>query len=269
MLQRQGQSDTDLLQALRKASSELSSPVNARRRRHGAAASSIVESASHVSGRRSMLSDSSYSSSYSKSAGMSLRDMQKQVQNAAMERYISSLEKEAKEASADGNQWRKTIQGSVDMEKTEKARRRELAEQNQIALRSQIENNKSRRAEQRRSLTQDGSMHSFPLFTETFISEDEVAAYRKDQKKALREELDQQMETTKLLRGLEEKKHADIAVEKQAENLEKMMHERGVERDRRSKMSREIVKEWDRDVRMRSLKKAIETNQNGGHPVKS
>merc|ERR1719350_69020 len=104
-------------------------------------------------------------------------------------------------------------------------------------------------------------MHSFPLFTETFISEEEVASYRKDQKKALREELDQQMQTTKLLRSLEEKKHADIAVEKEAENLEKMMHERGVERDRRTKLSREMVKSWDRDVRMKSLKKAILTSQ--------
>merc|ERR1712151_667909 len=184
--------------------------------------------------------------------------MQKHVQNAAMDRYISSLEKQAKEAAEYGGFWQRTIQGGMDEEKNESNRRRELCRHNQIALRNQIEDNKIRRAETRKEIIHSDSMHSFPLFTETFISEDEVAQYRKDQKKAWREELDQQMLTNKTIRNVEEKKHTDVMIAKQAENITKMANDRGVERDRRTKQAQEMVKAWDRDVRLRSLKKAIQ-----------
>merc|ERR1711972_40639 len=212
-----------------------------------------------MGGRRSMLSGTeSYASGYSRSQGMSLQDMQKHVQNAAMDRYISSLEKQAKEASEYGGTWHKTVQSNLDEQKNEVHRRRELCQQNQLALRNQIEENKIRRADSRKEAIQNDSLHSFPLFTETFISEEEVSAYRKNQKKAWREELDQQMLTSKMLRNLEEKKHADIAVTKQAENLLKMNQDKGRERERLAKQAQEMIKSWDRDIRLKDLKKAVQ-----------
>merc|ERR1712046_279353 len=103
---------------------------------------------------------------------MTLQDMQKHVQNAAMDRYISTLEKQAKEAQEYGGNWQRTVQSGLDEEKNEGRRRRDLCQTNQIALRNQIEESKMRRADSRKEAIQNGSLRSFPLFTETFISEE-------------------------------------------------------------------------------------------------
>merc|ERR1719433_2678540 len=109
MLHRNGRSDTDLLHEIRKAAtSELSSHGGNKHRRNRAG-SSVTDGHSHISGRRSMLSTDSYASGYSRSQGMSLKDMQKHVQNAAMDRYISSLEKQAKEAADYGGSWQRKL----------------------------------------------------------------------------------------------------------------------------------------------------------------
>merc|ERR1712039_267055 len=149
-----------------------------------------------------------------------------------------------------------------DLEKNESRRRRELCQRNQALLLNQIEENKLRRANSRKERIQNDSMHSFPLFTETFISEEEVANYRKNQKNALRQELDQQIYITKMLQNLEEKKHKDIAMSNQAENLVNMAHERGVTRDLFVKQAQEMMKSWDRDIRLKGLEKAIQTDGN-------
>lgn len=196
---------------------------------------------------------------------MTLQEMQQHVQEEAMGRYVASLGHEAKEAVAETKLWGRTLQSGVDQDALENRRRRELCHENQLRLQEQIELNKVRRADTRKDYIEAASLHSFPLFTETFISETEVEAYRKRQKEQWREELDQQRMTNQMLRNIEEKKHYDGAIRRHHENVRSMVRERGLERERLHQQGRELVNAWDREVRLKSLKKAIHSGKDVVH----
>lgn len=182
-----------------------------------------------------------------------------------MDRYMKALKASAEEANQDRRLWGRTLQGNLDEEQQEQRRRRDIARENQLQVQAQIESNKSRRAETRKDFIEAASLHSFPLFTETFISETEVEAWRKGQKDAWRQELDQQSQTIKMLRNLEEKKHHDAALARQKVNVDSMTRDRRQEHSRLKKQGRELMQSWDRDVQLRCLKKAIHSGKDVLH----
>jgi len=194
---------------------------------------------------------------------MTLEENQKHVQNAAFDRYMQDLEKEAKEAVKDLHSFRSTVQGGFDQDAAEMRKKRQLAEQNQVALMNQMENNKSKRAELRREYIHNASAHSFPLFTETFIDLEAFERIRKEQKELWRKELDQQKETNDMLRNIEERKARELSEAKHRENISTMTRDRAKEYERLANQGREMVNSWDRDVRIKALRKAMET----GHDV--
>jgi len=178
-----------------------------------------------------------------------------------MERYLSALEKDAHHAVQLQSTFKATVQGGFDDEKNERLRRRQAAEHNQALLMQQIESNKGRKAEARRDFIHAASSHSFPLFTETFIDEEEYERIRKEQRDNWRLELDQQRITNDMLRNIEERKHIDLAKKNQKENYAKMSRERAQEFDRVTDMGRDLVKSWDREVRLKTLRRAMETGR--------
>jgi hypothetical protein len=190
-----------------------------------------------------------------------LEENQNAVQEAAFDEYIKSLQKDAHEAVKDTVKWQTTVREGLDEETNEKRRRRQKEEANQAHVMRQMESNKSVRAERRREYIQNASAHSFPLFTETFIDLEEYERVRKEQKALWREELDQQMMVNKTLLNIEEKKARDLAKKNHKENLASMTKARGMEYDRLANQGREMVFAWDRDVRLKSLKKAMETGR--------
>jgi len=192
---------------------------------------------------------------------MTLEENQKHVQEAAMDRYVQSLEKDAKEAITELQGWRTTVQGALDEETNERRRRRRAAEEHQAMVLEQMESNKARRAENRREYIHNASAHSFPLFTETFIDLEEFERIRKEQKELWRKELDQQKMTNDMLRNIEERKVKELADKKHRENIRTMTRDRGMEYDRLANQGREMVNSWERDIRLKSLKKSIESGQ--------
>lgn len=189
--------------------------------------------------------------------GMTLKDMQASVQQEAMDRYIMALEREAKESSSDLTLHRTTIQAGLDDEAEESRRRKEQAREHQLLLRQQMEANKVRRADHRREYIEAASTHSFPLFTETFISLTEVEEYRRKQKEQFRAELDAQKATITTMRNLADRKDHDLANSKISGNLSGMHQARKDERENMLTKRREMVNNWDRDIRLKTIKKAI------------
>jgi len=197
---------------------------------------------------------------------MTLHEMQRHVQEEAMNRYVESLQHEAKSAKVDQQVWGTTLRSAMDQEKAEVMRRRESEKRNQQLLLRQIEGNKAAKVETRKEYIEAASLHSFPLFTETFISETEVEAVRRQQKEHWREELNQQLITSKMLRNLEEKKHHDLARQNIKESVRSTIKERSLERDRLARQGRELVEAWDRDVRLKSIKEAIRCGKDMDSP---
>merc|ERR1719324_2262762 len=114
------------------------------------------------------------------------------------------------------------IKDGMQQEVDEKAKARRLEQENARVVQQQIEENKLRRASTRKSFVEAASAHNFPLFTETFISQDEVDQYRKDVKKNFREELDLQHKTTQTLKNMIKKRDRIYADNKLNENITKM-----------------------------------------------
>ncbi|CAE7473681.1 unnamed protein product, partial [Symbiodinium necroappetens] len=193
--------------------------------------------------------------------GLTLEQQQKAVQDAAFQRYLDSLRADAKKAVVEAKAWEQTVQGGMNDEATERLQKKDLCAKNQAQVLAQIENNKARRAEARREYIEAASSHSFPLFTETFISLPEVEEYERQRKEHWRMELDQQMATNKILQNLELKKHHDMALASYKENVKRTTKARREERQRLASQGRELVASWERDIRIKDLRRAMEVGK--------
>jgi hypothetical protein len=251
-------SEPNLLQAVRRAASEISQPSvapSSKSRRHRSSESNLHSHASRKSSRVSG-SHRSHASSTSQK-GFTLEDQQNHVLNSAMDRFVTDLQKEAEVANKDNRFYEDKIKGDLQAQKNEAANRREQAMRNQHNLRQQMEDNKMRRAEDRREFVEAASAHSFPLFTETFISLDEVTAYREKQKQIFRQELKDQNECIDTMKNLQKKEELDFTYDRDKNNILQMTRDRKAARDAKVKLGKTMVASWDRDLRLQNIKKAI------------
>lgn len=188
---------------------------------------------------------------------MTFEQMQEHVFNQYMNVYIKDLEKEAKEAAQESEWTKQKIKDGLQQQVDEKLKARELATANALHVQNQIEENKSRRATTRKSFVEAASAHNFPLFTETFISQDEVEAYRADVKVNFREELRLQNQCTQTLKNILVKKDKIYAAEKQAANIKNMQQDHAFDHKEKLRKGNEMMRVWDRDIRLKNIKLAI------------
>jgi len=200
---------------------------------------------------------SSPSLSRKKNPPMTFEEQQEYVFNDCMNRYIKDLEKEAKEAQVENDFQMQKIKDGHQAEIDEKNKRRTDAQENARLLHEQIEENKNRRAHTRKSFVEAASAHNFPLFTETFISQDEVDQYRKDVKKQFREELDLQHKMIKTLRNINTKQDHIHAQQKIADGIKKMQADHKHDHEEKLRKGTEMMRVWDRDIRLKNIKNAI------------
>lgn len=69
------------------------------------------------------------------------------------------------------------------------------------------------------------------------------------------------MATNQILHNLEIKKHHDRAIEMYKENVEKTRKDRRDERNRLASQGRELIASWERDIRLKDLKRAMEAGR--------
>jgi hypothetical protein len=266
---RRTMSDADLMSAVRNARSDVSgsgagapstgggkirlsgSDGNLRRGRTGSsvASGSVLQKAGS--------SVSSPSTRGKKAPPMTFEQMQEQVFNQSMNRYIKDLEKEAKEGQAEAEWTKQKIKDGLQQQVDEKTKARELSRLNGLQVQQQIEENKGRRATTRKSFVEAASAHNFPLFTETFISQDEVEQYRKDVKRDFRVELDAQNQVTQTLKNILVKKDRLYAADKMATNIAMMQADHAKVHHEQVRKGNEMMRVWDRDIRLKNIKNAI------------
>lgn len=220
-----------------------------RSRGSGAGSSVLQQAGSHCS--------SSPSVRRKRPPPMTFEQMQEHVFNQHMNRYIKDLEVEAKEATVEQEHMKTKIKDGHQQEIDEKEKKRILAKENQEKVRNQIEENKYRRADARKKFVESASAHNFPLFTETFISQDEVDEYRANVKKTFRKELDIQQMTTKTMRTVLDKRDQMLATEKLKQNVKDMQADHKREHEEKIAKGQEMMRVWDRDIRLKNIKNAI------------
>lgn len=199
---------------------------------------------------------------------MTLQEQQAHVQNTAMDKYVRNLEAEAKAAAIHNDHWKRRMTAGVHEERDEVFRQRKLEGENLSQLRQQIEENKARRAETRKEYIEAASSHAFPLFTETFISLDEVNEYRHKQKMTFRSELDAQLQCINSMKNIQKHKDQVMADRRHKENVKSMSKGRHEEHSRAKQLGADLVKAWDRDVRLKSIRAAIDSGKNMSKELK-
>jgi len=244
-------SDVDLMSAVRsERDSNVSGPRGGRSQGSRSASSSVLQKAG------SSLSSPSRSRG-KKAPPMTFEQMQEHVFNQYMNKYIKDLEVDAKHASVEEQAQKQKIKDGHQHMVDEKAKARQLATENGKGVQMQIEQNKQRRADTRKQFVEAASAHNFPLFTETFISQDEVEQYRKDVKVEFRKELDQQNVLTQTLKNMLVKKDKIYANEKSTTNIKNMQESHKFEHHEKRRKGDEMMRVWDRDIRLKSIKNAI------------
>jgi len=257
---RRAMSDADLMSAIQSermsiSGSNAGAPSGKERRmqrsRGSAASSSILQKAG------SSVSSPSRTGGRKKAPPMTFEQMQENVFNQYMNQYIKDLEKDAKVANIETAMTEQKIKDGMQQEADEKAKARQLAQENARQIQEQIEENKLRRASTRKQFVEAASAHNFPLFTETFISQDEVDQYRKDVKKQFREELDLQQKTTQTLKNMIVKRDRLYASEKLTNNIKTMQADHAKDHEDKMRKGNEMMRVWDRDIRLKNIKNAI------------
>lgn len=266
---RRAMSDVDLMSAVRGARSDVSgsgagapntgggkirlsgSDGNLRRGRTGSslASGSVLQQAGS--------SVSSPSTRGKKAPPMTVEQMQETVFNQYMNRYIKDLEGEAKDAAKESEWNKQKIKDGLQQQVDEKAKARELSKANGLQVQQQIEENKGRRATTRKGFVEAASAHNFPLFTETFISQDEVEQYRKDVKVQFRQELDAQTQTTQVLKNILVKRDKIYAAAKMDANIKAMQADHATVHVENRRKGTDMMRVWDRDIRLKNIKNAI------------
>jgi len=257
---RKSMSGSDLMSACRSERESNASAPMARSRsglergrsgrsRSSAASSSVLQKAGS--------SLSSPSGRGKKAPPMTFEQMQEHVFNQTMNRYIKDLEKEAKEAAVEQDWNKQKIKDGMQQQIDEKSKARVLATENGRLVQEQIEENKNRRANTRKSFVEAASAHNFPLFTETFISQDEVEQYRKDVKVNFRQELEAQNKMTNTLKNILVKKDRIYAQEKLVANIKTMQDDHKAVHHEKTRKGNEMMRVWDRDIRLKNIKNAI------------
>jgi hypothetical protein len=192
-----------------------------------------------------------------KAPPMTFEQMQEHVFTQSMNRYITDLGKEAKEAAIQNDWDKQKIKDGMQQEADEKQKARRLEQENGRIVQQQIEENKHRRASTRKGFVEAASAHNFPLFTETFISQDEVEQYRKDVKKNFREELDRTNLQQQTLKNMLIKKDQIYAAHKMETTIKKMQQDHAFDHHEKRRKGDEMMRVWDRDIRLKNIKNAI------------
>lgn len=188
---------------------------------------------------------------------MTLGQMQESVQLAAQNRFIAAMEEEAKEGVRNKHYWEKGVKEGLEAERNDITRKRQLELQNAMSIRQQIQDNKLRFIGRRKEYIAAASAHEFPLFTETFISADEVEEYRKKVKENWRDELCHQRNVHATLNNVIERKDKQLAEQVLQANMRKMNEDQRVERARRLEIGNHLKNSWDREIKLGELRKAI------------
>lgn len=249
-------SDADLMSAVRsvRSDSDAGGQKGGLRRTRG---SSSVCSSSVLQKAGSSVSSPSAGGRGKRAPPMTFEQMQENVFNQYMNRYIQDLEKEAKDAAQEQEWQKQKIKDGMQQQIDEKAKARQLERENARQVQEQIEENKQRRANTRKNFVEAASAHNFPLFTETFISQEEVDQYRKDVKQNFRKELEVQQRTQDTMKNIILKKDRIYAAEKMATNIKKMQDDHARDHEVKLQKGNDMMRVWDRDIRLKNIKNAI------------
>lgn len=182
---------------------------------------------------------------------------------AALERHILSIEKEAKEAAHDSERWEHHIQRCVDEDVKDAQWRREVAKDHAEQLLVQMQQTDERRWAGRAHVIEQASMHDFPNFRDVAPVEASFFDYTRERRKNLKEDLDHQINQNQRARqtARERERHLETShVDSTKRELEEMKKQSMAKRDNERS---NLTDSWARDAYLKNVRKGIQGPHDG------
>lgn len=181
---------------------------------------------------------------------------QQHAHNEALNRHIAQLEAQAREAVTEQEQFQDHLGQCLAEEQRDLSFRRSIAKDNADHVREQMRKTEEKKRAAREFHVEQASVHNFPIFTEP--PKDEVKTYIRDKQCSLRSDLEKQIEAKRTIKEQNQQMQSELArchlettnqeiVALRQESLKKKAEERAA-----------LTQAWDRDARLRQVKKSIE-----------
>jgi len=174
----------------------------------------------------------------------------------ALNRHISRMEADAAKAISEKHLWEGHLERCNGLEQKDVEWRRAIARDHAEQLKLQMRHDEDRRAQGREDLLTHMNMHDFPCFKDA--PDSDVRAYLHERRANLKQDLDQQVEARNQMLQIAKQRENELS----KNNIEASQFEVNKIRDEdvaKKKQERVMLaKSWDQDVRLRTVKKAID-----------
>lgn len=185
----------------------------------------------------------------------------------AMDRHITEIESQAQEAVRTKDLWENHLQRCLIQERQDMEWRRALAKENSELLQHQMALNEQKRADGRQQYIEGASAHDFPNFTDPPLQE--LKDYSQVKQRELKQELDAQVQANLKIKEAAKERERSLEcgqVEACKSEIAQLRLEAKVKLDSERQ---QLQQHWDRDVRLKKIKKAIEGHHTKPVPLPS
>jgi len=174
----------------------------------------------------------------------------------ALSRHIAQMEADAVKVISEKKLWEGHLERCNNIEQKDVEWRRGIARDYAEQLQLQIQQDEIRRSKLREANRTEVSMHEFPCFKEA--ADSDVRAYLHERRLNLKQDLDQQVESRKRMQHVQKVRERELEmVNMEASQWEiKSINKDAI--DRKAQERATLAQSWDQDVRLKTVKKAID-----------
>jgi len=190
------------------------------------------------------------------SSAVSAQDHRQAAHIEALGRHIAQMEADAAQVISEKKLWEGHLERCGNLEQKDVEWRKTIVKDYADQLQIQIKEEEERRANAKKAYKTDATQHDFPCFKEPHDAN--VRGYLDERKANLRADLEQQVQSKREIK----KKHRQREKELDEVNNEASQYEikalKKVEIDKKLYERAQLAQAWDQDVRLKTVKKAIQ-----------
>jgi len=182
----------------------------------------------------------------------------------ALGRHISQMEGDAAKAITEKHLWEGHLERCNGLEQKDVEWKRAVAKDHADQLKIQMRQDDAKRAQDQDNFLTKVSMHDFPCFKEAH--DQDVRGYLHERRDNLKRDLEQQVESRSRMQQVQKKREMELELN----NIEAGQYE--IQKIKNAELSKKqqeraiLAQAWDQDVRLKTVKKAIDDHHRTPRP---
>lgn len=178
------------------------------------------------------------------------------AQVEALSRHIGQMEADAAKAISEKHLWEGHLERCNGIEDKDVEWRRKIAKDHAEQLKVQIRQDEERRVQDKEKLVTQTTMHDFPCFKDAHDAD--VRGYLHERRANLKQDLDQQVEARNRLQQMQKQRDRELELNNIEASQFEIKNIRIQEIAKREQERVTLAQAWGQDVRLKTVKKAIE-----------